>query len=74
MRLTLNFQLEDFTRLMLISGVIGLTGQYFFLPLFVRKLKFHDAAIALIGRLLDIFQVHQQYKLMHNIFAILTGN
>ena len=55
MRLKLQYTMEDFTQLMLIAGIIGLVGQYFFLPLFVRKLKFHDATIALIGRFIDIF-------------------
>ena len=50
LRKVLDFQMWDFTRLMTIAGVIGLTGQYIFVPLFSQYLKFHDATISLMGK------------------------
>ena len=49
-RLKLQFQMQDFSTLMGITGVIGLTGQYVFVPLFTKVLKFHDASISLLGK------------------------
>ena len=60
----LTYQVQDFTRLMLITGIISLAGIYVFLPIFVRKFKFHDATIALIGRYHDIFYFRWQYTLI----------
>ena len=50
LRKVLDFQMWDFTRLMTLAGLIGLTGQYIFVPLFSRYLKLHDATISLIGK------------------------
>ena len=50
LRKVLDFQMWDFTRLMTLAGMIGLTGQYIFVPLFTQCLKFQDATISLMGR------------------------
>ena len=49
-RLKLKFGMEDFSLLMSLAGMAGLSGQYIFVPLFVRVLKFHDATISLLGK------------------------
>ena len=48
-RLKLQFKMQDFSTVMGITGVMGLTGQYVFVPLFTKVLKFHDATISLLG-------------------------
>ena len=48
-RLRLQFRMEDFSTLIAITGWVGLTGQFIFVPLLVRVLKFHDAIISLLG-------------------------
>ena len=55
-RLKLQFQMKDFSTLMGITGPIGLTGQYVFVPLFTKVLKYHDAVISLLGNILDSFE------------------
>ena len=53
-RLKLEFRMEDFSSLMSLAGMVGLSGQYIFVPLFIKVLKFHDAFISLLGN----FQYH----------------
>ena len=48
-RLRLQFRMEDFSTLIAITGWVGLTGQFIFVPLLVKLLKFHDATISLLG-------------------------
>ena len=50
-RLKLKFRMEDFTTLMSLAGFVGLTGQYIFVPLFLKVLKFHDSFISMLGKL-----------------------
>ena len=49
-RLKLKFRMEDFTTLMSLAGFVGLTGQYIFVPLFLKVLKFHDSSISCLGK------------------------
>ena len=51
-RLKLKFGMEEFSLLMTLAGMVGLSGQYIFVPLFVRVLKFHDATISLLGNII----------------------
>ena len=51
-RLKLKFRMEDFTTLMSLAGFVGLTGQYIFVPLFLKVLKFHDSFISMLGKLI----------------------
>ena len=48
-RLKLQFGMTDFTTLMSIAGICGLAGQFVFVPLFTKTLKFHASAISLLG-------------------------
>ena len=48
-RLRLQFGMSDFTTLMSIAGICGLAGQFVFVPLFTKTLKFHASAISLLG-------------------------
>jgi len=48
-RLKLEFQMEDFSTLMAITGWVGLSGQYIFVPFFIKGLKFPDVTVSLIG-------------------------
>ena len=49
-RLRLQFRMEDFSTLIAITGWVGLTGQFIFVPLLVKVLKFHDATISVLGK------------------------
>ena len=48
-RLKLEFKMEDFSTLMAITGWVGLSGQYIFVPFFIHGLKFPDVTVSLIG-------------------------
>ena len=48
-RLRLEFKMEDFSTLMAITGWVGLSGQYIFVPFFIHGLKFPDVTVSLIG-------------------------
>ena len=48
-RLKLEFKMEDFSTLMAITGWVGLSGQYIFVPFFIQGLKFPDVTLSLIG-------------------------
>lgn len=49
-RLKFNFRMEDFSTFMAIAGFVGLTGQYVFVPLFIKVLRFSDVVISLLGK------------------------
>ena len=49
-RLKLQFKMEDFSTYMSLAGMIGLTGQFIFVPMFLKALRFHDATISLLGK------------------------
>ena len=48
-RLKLEFKMEDFSTLMAITGWVGLSGQYIFVPFLIHGLKFPDVTVSLIG-------------------------
>ena len=48
-RLRFSFRMEDFSTLMALAGFVGLSGQYIFVPLFIKVLMFSDAVISLLG-------------------------
>ena len=48
-RLKLQFRMADFSTLIAITGWVGLSAQYIFVPLFIKALRFHDATISLLG-------------------------
>ena len=48
-RLKLEFKMEDFSTLMAITGWVGLSGQYIFVPFFIHGLKLPDVTVSLIG-------------------------
>ena len=49
-RLRFNFRMEDFSTLMALTGLVGLSGQYIFVPLFIKILMFSDPVISLLGK------------------------
>ena len=49
LRLKLNFKMEDFSYWSGYSGIFIVIGNFIFVPFVTKRLKFHDATIALIG-------------------------
>ena len=49
-RLKLGFKTQDFSRWFSLAGMVGLAGQFIFVPLFLKVLRFHDATISLLGK------------------------
>ena len=49
LRLKLNFKMEDFSYWSGYSGIFIVIGNFVFVPFVTKRLKFHDATIALIG-------------------------
>ena len=49
-RLKLQFRMEDFSTYMSLAGMIGLTGQFIFVPMLLKALGFHGATISLLGK------------------------
>ena len=54
LRLKLNFKMEDFSYWSGYSGIFIVIGNFLFVPFVTKRLKFHDATIALIGRMIWI--------------------
>ena len=52
LRLKLNFKMEDFSYWSGYSGIFIVIGNFLFVPFATKRLKFHDATIALIGRMI----------------------
>ena len=52
LRLKLNFKMEDFSYWSGYSGIFIVIGNFLFVPFVTKRLKFHDATIALIGRMI----------------------
>ena len=52
LRLKLNFKMEDFSYWSGYSGIFIVIGNFIFVPFVTKRLKFHDATIALIGTIM----------------------
>ena len=69
-RLKLEFRMEDFSLYMSLAGMVGLSGQYIFVPLFIKGLKFHDATISVIGKKLNFAKEKVKFSNKNYISAL----